>query len=447
VTPRAPAAALVLAAALLAAPAAHANGRVPMILSVEARPDVPDTILLGSTFGLVASTDRGASWGWVCEAALGYMGIFDPHVASAASGTWLVTLFASMARSADGGCTWTPPAGIDGAGGSWRAVAAHPTVPGTFYAANGGDSGAFALWVSTDDGLSFAPTTLASTAQYYDGIAVSPADPARLYVGSWYPTPPQGFVHASDDGGATWTTTEHTTATTTRLRVLGTSATDPDVVLWLNDGMTNGIWRSDDGGLTGALSWDGGGVRFAAFAVGADGTMYAANLGGDFVTSTDDGLTWTPAGTTPVSCLEAGAGGLYGCTNAISTGFPVGTSSDGALTFAGLYAFADTGGPIGTCAPGTPTRDLCDALWPAQRIALGIDTDAGVEADAGDGARGHCGCAIAPRVSGARGGPAASAWAGAAALLLTLAALLRSTYATRITRGKPPHPGVRSPGN
>jgi hypothetical protein len=194
-----------------------------------------------------------------------------------------------------------------------------------------------------------------------------------------------------------------------RLRVLGTSATDPDVVIWIEDGMTDQLWRSDDGGVTGTVSWDGQGAPFAAFTVAPDGTMYAANLAGVLVSSTDDGVTWSPAGTMLVTCLEATSSTLYACTNAFATMFAAMGSPNQGTSFDGLYAFADTDGPMPSCGTGTDVHALCDPGWPALRIALGIDmnpdagkggSDAGVDAgaaDAGTGGKpcGGGGCVIA----------------------------------------------------
>ena len=442
---RGAAAALAAASALaLGGGTARANGRVPTILSVEARDDTPATIMLGATFGLVVTFDGGATWGYVCETALGYMGTFDPIFVDGSTGTWMATLFDGIARTDDGGCTWTTPGGTEGIGG-WRSLVENPTVPGNFFAATGGDSGSFAVYASTDDGLTFAPTTLASPAMYYDGIVVSPVDPMRIYVGSWYPMPRQGWVNRSDDGGGSWTTTEHSTMNQIRLRVLGTSATDPDVVLWIEDGMFDQIWRSDDGGVTGSVSWDGEGAPFAAFTVAPDGTMYAANLAGVLVSSTDDGLTWNPAGMMLVTCLEATSSTVYACTNAFATMFAAMGSPDQGMSFDGLYSFADTDGPMPSCGTGTEVHALCDPGWPALRIALGIDmnpdggkggTDAGVDGDAGgaDGGRGKpCGggCAVAP---GGKSGGGGAAGVGLALLALLGVARLRAGAVRRAAR-------------
>jgi hypothetical protein len=39
-------------------------------------------IVARTTYGVIVSRDRGATWRWVCESAVGYTGSFDPAIAS-----------------------------------------------------------------------------------------------------------------------------------------------------------------------------------------------------------------------------------------------------------------------------------------------------------------------------------------------------------------------------
>ncbi|HEV8322809.1 MAG TPA: hypothetical protein VG389_14440, partial [Myxococcota bacterium] len=238
--------------------------------------------------------------------------------------------------------------------------------------------------------------------------------------------------------------------------LLGVSATDPDIVLWLVDGVTDAVYRSDDGGATALSVFEPLGP-FGAFTVGTDGTMYATTLSGMLYRSTDDGLTWMEngGGTPAATALDEIGGRLYAVTNRLATcGFALMYSEDQGDSFTGFYQLPDTGGVLATCAPGTPAHTLCDPLWPAVAAELGIGTDAGmtaactdagnapgtdagVDAGGGDGGGGkHCGgCAVAAPVGRHGRAPVAAAAALAALLLATrLAPRRRSARRCAATR-------------
>src|SRR5207247_2245741 len=87
------------------------------------------------------------------------------------------------------------PTGLD-AGfpktGDVEALALAPTRPLTLYAG----VPPWGVVKSVNDGLSFAPANRGLRQAPVDALALSPN--GRLYTGA-------GFVHRSDDGGATWT--------------------------------------------------------------------------------------------------------------------------------------------------------------------------------------------------------------------------------------------------
>src|SRR5687768_15370393 len=85
-------AAAVLAVAVGGVPDASANGRFPAQQDILFQPGKPSTIYAPVTFGLMVSTDDGASFRWVCEEAIPYGGKFDPdYVASASGKLWATT--------------------------------------------------------------------------------------------------------------------------------------------------------------------------------------------------------------------------------------------------------------------------------------------------------------------------------------------------------------------
>ena len=59
-------------AALVATTAAHANGRFPTASQLVIRPGHPEQMALRTTFGVLVSSDRAATWSFICEAAVGY---------------------------------------------------------------------------------------------------------------------------------------------------------------------------------------------------------------------------------------------------------------------------------------------------------------------------------------------------------------------------------------
>ena len=62
---------------------AAANGRAPNTSTINFRHGHETDIAAGLTFGLVFSHDNGATWHWMCEAAVGYGGMYDPDSGAA----------------------------------------------------------------------------------------------------------------------------------------------------------------------------------------------------------------------------------------------------------------------------------------------------------------------------------------------------------------------------
>src|SRR5262245_14347006 len=70
---------------------AHANGRFPASNHIFFAESDPNLVLLRVTFGLIVSRDRGATWGWVCEASIGSGGAEDPVYTVTPSGRMVAT--------------------------------------------------------------------------------------------------------------------------------------------------------------------------------------------------------------------------------------------------------------------------------------------------------------------------------------------------------------------
>src|SRR5438477_12830188 len=82
--------------------AAHANGRPPGTSTIQFRDGHPSDVLAGLTFGLAVSHDRGSTWQWMCEAAVGYGGAYDPHYIWFPSGVIVATTYTGIHVSRDG---------------------------------------------------------------------------------------------------------------------------------------------------------------------------------------------------------------------------------------------------------------------------------------------------------------------------------------------------------
>lgn len=182
------------------------------------------------------------------------------------------------------------------------------------------DSGS--SWKPTMDGFDLDPTAFAATSNCCGCIAIDPADPNRIYVGTGEGDVNQIFSTRlltslpayrgigpirSDDGGAHWSQEPTDAASPT---LVGAAffelAVDPgdreNVVAATNVGLYH---RVPDG--LGGYDWTqvrpGGHTSVVACRVGTTTTFFAAAFGGG-VFSSPDGVTWSAAGT----AFPAGAG-------------------------------------------------------------------------------------------------------------------------------------------
>jgi hypothetical protein len=437
-------AALVLGAlAALPAPAA-ANGRLPGMAELKFHPTDDDRFLIGSTLGLLVSDDGLATLRWVCEAAVGYGGMYDPTYSFHPSRDeiWSTT-YDGLRVSRDGGCTWTS---IDGPFAEYGDPPRRPFIADV---AIGGDG---RLWVTTasgdkandvyvsTDGVDFTATAIDPDPKiWWESVKVAPGSPQVAWASGYrsftQDGPPEaGFLMKTVDGGASWDAMSQTGIVfgdDPRTMILGFSPVDPDVVfirvINAEAPLADAIYRTTDGGT----SWTRV-LQLASslrgFAVSPDGqTVFAGTLKlcaddeatlpdggvvqkGCLWKSTDGGATFAKAGYHPrmgadPTSLTSNAlafgpdGALYaGGSNPID-GFILGRSTDGGDSFARVKALPDIEGPL-SCPSGTAQAD-CEALvWPSFCIQNFICPtsvpDAGAVDDGGDGGGGGC-CAVAPR--------------------------------------------------
>jgi hypothetical protein len=408
---------------------ASANGRFPTTVDVRFHPADDSMRLVSATFGLLISSDGGASYQWVCEVAIGYGGTYDPDYAVAADGSIFATTFDGLRVSRDGGCTFELVGGeLDG------------LFPGAVDVAPNGDvwtcatllsdNGAFR---STDNGVSFARTNVDVTGAWWHSIAVAPTDSNRVYVSGFVTpgtTPDAGpgmnnvRVLRTDDAGDAWIelpATGFVLGDEQDVFIEAVSPTDPDVVYArvrrANPPNGDAVYRSDDAGQSWVKVLDTLDA-ITAFVARADGTTVIVGTQFDGVRiSPNRGASWSLTAAQPqMGCVgERGDGELFACgANWEPDHFALGRSTTG-QTWQTVLEFREIAGPL-ECAPGTLQFDECTVkLWPslAEQLGVGnggddagpIDAGAGIDAapgidapagatiDAGTGdGGGDCGC-------------------------------------------------------
>jgi photosystem II stability/assembly factor-like uncharacterized protein len=204
--------------------------------------------------GIVRSDDGGRTWRAQTD---GMPNTAATHILRTPEGTLYVAGFGrGVFQSTDLGEHWTlRNAGIAGeqpfawrlardAKGALYLVVARDSDDGTF-----GNSGDGALYRSTDTAAHWTRVPLPQGVNGPNGIAIDPRDPARLYLGAWGRSTPEGAadggIYLSTDAGGTWR------------RVLSEDQHVYDVTIDQSDprilyatGFEQAAWRSADRGLT-----------------------------------------------------------------------------------------------------------------------------------------------------------------------------------------------------
>jgi photosystem II stability/assembly factor-like uncharacterized protein len=262
------------------------GGEIEGIGGLTVAPSQPDTLYAtgstGRSFGLMKSEDSGRTWTFISDRVSGFVTV-DPHdptvlytggisdnsspgglwISRDSGGSWrqqrtiplsffggdevVSILFAphtnalyvgtrshGVAKSRDGGTTWTAGAQAGLFTGTWTTLQFRPGAPqDVFLVLDGlGDT----LYSSTDGGVAWAPLARPDPYQSISALGLDPADPKLLYAGSY-----RG-VWRSVDGGATW---EHSLFLLSRPISFAFPA--PGTVL---AGMDQGVYRSTDRGLS-----------------------------------------------------------------------------------------------------------------------------------------------------------------------------------------------------
>jgi hypothetical protein len=389
---------------VLGATSASANGRFPAAGQVVIGPTNPQHLVVRATYGILQSTDGGASWGWICEDSVGYGGVEDPAVALTAGGTLLAGIFEGLAVSHDLGCSFAFEGGplaeqyvID--------VTIEPNAPSHALAitSSGGGGGFHVVLVeSLDDGATWAQAGVAVDTQFLAlTVEVAASDPDRIYLSGLFGADYEGAVARTDDRGQSWSITPFDLQGGNGAYIGAVDPNDPDR-LWVrvDHDQDDALYVSDDGAQTWTKVAEATG-EMLGFALSPDGQSIAIG-GPDFglwVASSAD-HEFTQAAQIEVKCLKWPATALYACADEFADGFTIGRSVDLGETFESLYNLPDLA-PL-ECAAETSTGKTCPANWPPVAETLGITGSGGGSSASSSGAGGSgadddddSGCALA----------------------------------------------------
>lgn len=387
------------AAALLAliSAVALAHGALPRTLSAVQAPERPDTWWVPTTFGGLITRDRGATWDWVCEEAIGYGANQRPAFQLSASGAAFATSLKGLYVSRDEGCTWAPVPAFEATGASdVQRVGTTLFVTTARYPATNG------VFRSSDDGRSFTPTQASSPTLFFTSLRSAPSRPQRLVVGAWWFEPTATMALAiSDDGGDTFTTTD-VTARAPFAGQLVVHAIDPvrperffASVVRSEAPRDAVLLRTDDGGAT-FTQVLASAEPFNSLVFAADGSVYAAS--GDRLLRAPDAAAPFVLLSSPQrnACVARAGEALLVCGVPELDGFALATGAG--QPFRGTLRWSGIRGPL-ACPAGSTVNTVCEPLWPVVQASFPIELpDAGApEADAGSlpaPAPRPCGCAV-----------------------------------------------------
>jgi hypothetical protein len=399
---------------LALAPAALANGRFPATNQILTRPGRPSELALRTTFGLLRSSDAGATWDWVCEKAIGYSGTVDPPLAWHANGTLVAGLFDGLALTSEDACAWSqdPTVGkqvvvdvslAEPSGGRLDALT------GSYDPASPPGQPAYvsAIWTSDGAGRAWTQTSTRLPADVIvESFDRAAADSRRLYVTgeSEAGGTRVGVFLRSDDGGQTWTRRAFPFDATGE-RSLFLAAIDPLRAerLYVRTGGADAgrVLVSDDAGESFRTIWSG--AQPQGFALSPDGArVWVGSFRDGLSRAQTSDFAFATVNRTPIACLHSAGTSLYACS-LDAYGFAAARSDDGGATFVPLLTLAKIRGPR-ACGEDA-AANVCLAEWPVVKATVGIEdpVDAGPLPvfDAGSARTpdrpSTCGCEVAGR--------------------------------------------------
>jgi hypothetical protein len=394
-----------LVGAIATPTAARANGRFPASNAVVRAPRDPSFLALRVTFGLLVSRDAGASFGFVCERAIGFSGTEDPAYVVTPSGAIVVGLFDGVRVSRDGGCTWERAESGSVKGFvdlTTREDGAVIALASSY--ARAGDAGSlFTTLVleSRDDARTFAPlgpaldpTLLAET------VDVTPRDDARVYVSAvrGEREPRRGVLAVSTSRGARWVERDIPLVD----KELGPfiAAVDPASAegLYVRTSAApehpTRVLATDDAGKKWRVVWTNPGATLGFALAGAE--LFVGGFESRVVRGPATGPgAFDKRSDVRVQCLHHDGRSLWACSNEAS-GFILGRSEDRGATFAPVLHLRDIRGPL-ACPAGSGVARECGVEWARLRRELGLDDPSPVASAVGDAGATPEAAAASPR--------------------------------------------------
>lgn len=361
----------------LFAASASGNGRLPMAGQVVLSPRDADLLLLRTTFGIVVSHDHGASFQYVCEAAMHYGGAQDPPYALTPAGRVLLVTSLGYVRGSAGATHFDPTVPmrggrdltVDFAGGTWLLAS-------TFQ--HQGDAGVYSfssrLYRADVEGAGIDAGQWLPEDMLYETVETVPGEPRRVLLsGALHGShqPDRAFLSLSEDGG------EHFhrlpvplvgressvylagidgagAAAQVYLRTAGGVLTPSRLLVGNLAELFERARRGQE--AESALREV---LRFASpmlgFALDHAGNVYAGGDEGIFRASSVD-LRFEKRASIRARCLAARAGELWACADEAS-GFLLGLSRDGGHSFEAKLRL----GQVRELVPGAEIQTACSA--------------------------------------------------------------------------------------
>ncbi len=418
----------------------RANGRFPEAGQIVVSSVDPKMIVARTTFGLLISHDRGATWDWVCESAVGGgFGIQDPMVGITATKSILISAFDGLFVGQSDACDWHSASSVFAAAHPVD-VAVRPDDPSSAvvvtsaFASSVDDAGTpgflSKVYATTNSGADWAPIGVLDPSIAPLTIDIAPSNPHRLYVSATRQIGANvsGLLLVSEDDGAHWVERSVPTIAAEGVFI---GAVDPvrEGVVYIRtlSTTTSRLLVTTDFGATFREIFHA--FTLTGFAISADGSkVYLGGPGGGLNVASRDDYVFREVNRLKVKCLAYAHGELYACSNDASTGqaLLLGVSNDDGVTFRPLAHFDSIRGPI-ACASGSGAK--CVSEWPLIRMTLplggapdGGAPNAEVVSDAGASeapARKASGCTVATNRAGLGSGKLASILAAVAALFLS----------------------------
>jgi uncharacterized membrane protein YgcG len=369
--------AVIIGLAILGAGAtARANGRYPVAGLVVPDPTDAARVVVRTTYGIVSTHDRGATWGWICERAVGYgLGNEDPMVGITKGSAMLVGVFDGLAVSRDRGCQWDFVAGalteryaadlsVERGDPSHAIVLVSNATMGDLFSTK--------VFESIDDARTWTQAGVDLPAQFLGlTLDAAPSDPRRIYVSGRYGAPGyEGVIERSDDRGKTWTKLPIPGSNDMNLPYIAGIDPKNAAVVYVRlygDGVDT-LLVSKDAGASFTKAFTG--ASLLGFALSPDGATVA--VGGDkdgLWTADASALAFTQVSTLDVRCLAWNDQGLFACADEGRSGFSVGLSTNGGKTFV-PFMKRDNICDVLACGDKTSTAKTCPALWQVTRITI-----------------------------------------------------------------------------